>query len=398
MRFWGSENNLVTVALTGAELCKTLSEISTQNIKLYNVSWKSELDILLQCSPRDVLKIQQISESKGDSLKILKHTGTAHTLDRCRNRYVLMTGCIILILLTVFVPTRIFFFQVEGNERISARQILAAAENCGIRFGITRRELRSEKMKNALLSAMPELKWAGINTFGCTAVISVREREIGESQTPQKYVSNVISARDGYVTSCIVTKGRAVCKPGEIVRAGQLLISGYNDCGICVQVTGAEGEICANTERAFEAVMPSVCMSRTVIKDEIKYVSFIAGKKRIKLWKDSGIWDTTCGRIYEEYYITLPGGFRLPFCIAIESITKWECKETEYTRDMIDDDIRKFAQTSVLRQMVSGSILSQEHDIVYDNESFILSSDFLCSEMIGRTITEENGEFNGKAN
>lgn len=35
-------------------------------------------------------------------------------------------------------------------------------------------------MKNALLSAIPELQWAGVNTYGCRAVISVRERTLPE--------------------------------------------------------------------------------------------------------------------------------------------------------------------------------------------------------------------------
>ena len=36
--------------------------------------------------------------------------------------------------------------------------------------------IRSEKVKNSLLQRIPQLQWAGINTDGCVAVISVREK------------------------------------------------------------------------------------------------------------------------------------------------------------------------------------------------------------------------------
>ena len=89
-------------------------------------------------------------------------------------RPVLLAGLGILFLLAMYLPSRVLFIRVEGNMQIPDRQILAAAEECGIRFGASRREVRSEKVKNALLSSVPQLQWAGVNTAGCVATISVR--------------------------------------------------------------------------------------------------------------------------------------------------------------------------------------------------------------------------------
>ena len=398
MSIWRTCDNLATVTLTGADLCKSLTVINELEIKLYNLSWENELSVRFQCFARDVIKIQRISLKLGDHFEILKKPLCTLAMIRLKRRWCMLIGSMMIMLLTLLLPTRILFFRIEGNERISNGQILEAAWNCGIRFGIPRREIRSEKMKNALISEIPELKWAGINTYGCMAVISVRESDLQTEQAQGYRVGSIISARDGYVTSCPVTKGSALCKPGEIVRAGQVLISGYNDCGICIRMTGAEGEIFANTTHRIHTVMPSRSIMRTLPRKTEKKISLIVGKKRIKLWKDSGISDTTCDRIYEEYYITLPGGFCLPFCVAVETITRWACKETDCPTDAVKDDMKKFAHDSVILRMVSGEILEQDHFIALGNGSIELSSVFLCTEMIGRTITEEIGEINGKAN
>lgn len=398
MSFWRFNDNLMTVMITGADLCKSLTAINDRGIKLYHLCWENELSIQFQCSSKDVTTVRKICKAQGDDLNILHTAADVGGNDCLRRRWCLLTGIVVMMLLTLFLPTRVLFFRVEGNERIEDREILTAAENCGIRFGISRRRIRSENMKNALLSAIPELKWAGINTYGCTAVISVRECEPQKERHEWPKVGSIISARDGYVTSCTVIRGNALCKPGEVVQAGQVLISGYNDCGLCIRLTSAEGEIYANTTHKILTVMPSKRFVRTIPRETVKKISLIIGKKRIKLWKDSGIWDTTCGRIYEEYYITLPGDFRLPFYVAVETITKWTCQETECSNDTVEVGMKQFAHDCVMSRMVSGEILEQDHYVAYDYGCVNLSSVFLCTEMIGRTITEEIGDFNGKTN
>ena len=63
-------------------------------------------------------------------------------------------------------------------------------------------------------------------------------------------------SRDGFIVSATVTRGNFLCRVGQSVKAGQVLISGYTDCGICIQATRAEGEIYAQTSRDFAAVTP----------------------------------------------------------------------------------------------------------------------------------------------
>jgi len=396
MNFWKSMEGMVTGELTSADPGEALRIINEKGIRLYRVEWKEELTVTFQCSRRDKKAISEICCKRGDSLQISEVQGLYYVMISKFHRPVLVAGLFLLFCLTMILPTRAFFFQVEGNETIPARQILEAAESCGIRFGVSRRIVRSERMKNALLSAMPELQWAGINTMGCTAVISVREREAVEEKTVSSGVSSIVAVRDGYVTSCTVTRGNAVCAPGQVVQEGELLISGYTDCGICIQVTGADGEIYAETNRTLRSVTPDECIVRvgeTVIKHRY---SLILGKKRINLWKDSGISTATCGRMYKECYISLPGGFRLPVGIVEETVTDYITVVTALDLEEMEVHLRDFTRKTILQQTVAGSILREQQIMTQGEGIFVLEGNFLCSEMIGRTITEEIGETNGK--
>ena len=243
---------------------------------------------------------------------------------------------------------------------------------------------------------MPELKWAGVNTSGCTAVISVREREPEIKGTESLSFSNIVADRDGYITSCTATRGNLLCAPGQVVEKGQLLISGFTDCGLCIRAEAAEGEIFAQTRRQITAVTPGQRTIRVREGEAKRFYSLILGKKRINLWKDSGIWDATCGRMYEEYYITLPGGFRLPVALAVETVTQWDTADVNVTAGEAKESLSFFVRAAVKAQMTAGMILQESMELTQEKGCYFLHARFLCEEMIGRVITQEIGETNGK--
>ena len=389
------KRSMISAEITGAEPEKTLYHLNRAGVQMYQICWVDDLTVRFHCPRKDRRNIQSLCDRTGDSVSF--GTNAADTWkNTVRKRPILAAGIGILLLLTLFLPTRVLFFRVEGNERLPVRQILEEAAECGIRFGVSRRAVRSEKMKNALLEAMPELKWAGINTSGCTAVISVREREPEQKQASSDRITGIVAAADGYITSGTVVRGTGLFAPGQIVREGQLLISGYADHGICISITGAEGEIIAQTNRKLESIAPLQCLQRVGEERQIRRFSLLLGKNRINFWKDSRIWDATCGRMYEEYYLTLPGGFRLPIALAVDTFICCETVASAWPAQYMGAALKAHTQKTVLEQTIAGSILREEHTITQNQSTVCISSRFLCSEMIGRGMTEEIGDTHGK--
>lgn len=393
MSLWKSS---LPCILTSANPETALLAISQAGIQLKNIRAKGDLTVEFEIRPGGRKTLEEICKKRGDSLRLGREQGMCSLGKKCMHRPFLLAGALFFLTLTLYLPTRVLFVEVEGNETLPDRMILSAAEDCGIRFGVSRREVRSEKMKNALLSAMPELKWAGINTSGCTAVISVREREPQTNLPVSRGVSSIAACRDGFITSCTVTRGNPLCAPGQVVQEGQVLISGYTDLGLCIQVTEAQGEVFAETRHCLTTKTPAICRSRLAKQDTLKRFSLILGKKRINFWKGSGISDPTCGRMYAEYYITLPGGFRLPIAICVETLAQWEISEQSVLSDEAEQSMKDFARTAVLKETVAGRILGEEQIFSQMGDGLVLNSRFLCEEMIGRVITEEIGETNGK--
>ena len=397
MDFWKSISGMMELELTSADVALALGVMNGKNITLYDVKQISDLVVRFRIRRRDYSLLADLAEKRGETLRVVRRRGIYWSGQRVVKRPVFLVGVIFLLALALYLPTRVFFVRVEGNVSVPDRLILAAAEECGICFGASRREVRSEKVKNALLAAVPQLQWAGVNTSGCLATVSVRERSVEETESEGNSVSSIAAIRDGYILSATATRGTLLCKVGDAVQAGQVLISGYTDCGISIQATRAEGEIFAQTNRSFAAVTPTECLIRGDILDTKRKISLCVGKKRINLWKDSGIWDATCGRMYEEYYITLPGGFQLPVALCLETYTFYETGIAGIQKESAEDALTNFSETYLKEQMVAGSILRKSQTITDEDGYYRMEGTFVCAEMIGRVQQEQIGETNGKS-
>ncbi len=395
---WNSLSGILTLTITGADPERTLQELTQARIRLSRVQQLDELTYQARISRKDLPRLSGILRSRGDRLEIIRKNGLYWSLEQLIRRPVLVAALVTLLFSAWILPTRIFFVSVEGNHAVPARRILSAAEDCGISFGASRKQVRSERVKNALLSAVPQLQWVGVNTSGCTAVISVRERGEEPPAAGTREVSNVIADRDGYILSTVITGGSPMVFPGDTVTRGQLLISGYTDCGIFIRASRAAGEITAQTNREITAVMPDTC-EIPAAESEIHYeFSLILGKKRINLWKDSRISDTGCGRMYEEYFVSLPGGFRLPVAFCVDRYVSRDLQKAALPETEAQNQLQTFSEGYVLRQMVAGRILQKQQALSCREGLYRLDSSYVCTEMIGREHREQIGVINGKRN
>ena len=396
MGLFRSLSGMLTVEFTSAEPEKTLEQIVLDRIPLSHVVQKKELTYEIQIQRKDYRRLTELLLRLGNSWIIVRKQGLYWPLKAFARRPVLMSLLVFLLLSSFYLPSRIFFLSVEGNQDIPERLILSAAEDCGIRFAASRKHVRSEKVKNALLSAVPQLQWAGINTYGCRAVISVRERREEEPLTHQNQVSSLIADRDGFILSATVTAGTPHCAPGDTVTRGQVLVSGYTDCGICIRASRAEGEILAQTSRKLTAVTPAY-YAATAMTSEPKYkISLVVGKKRINLWKDSRISDTTCDRMYEEYYVSLPGRFQLPVAICVDQYFDYDLQDAAASEAIAQRKLQEFSEDYLMQQMISGQVIQKQHHLMHSKTLYILESSYVCTEMIGKERREQIGVMNGK--
>lgn len=389
MRFGKIITGLVRVQVDTAEPAQLLSSLNRSGIQLFDIGYINEFAVEFTINVKDLSRAVSIVEKRGERIDEQGRSGLLLAVTQVLNRPVIIAGVLFLLFLSAFLPSRILFIQVKGNHTVPDRIIIEHAAQAGIHFGALRSAVRSEKLKNTLLEGIPELQWAGINTQGCVAVIMVTERDPESDETEEAPVSHVIAERDGIIHSITVSQGTPLCQVGQVVEKGQVLVSGYTDCGIAIRAQRAEAEVYALTSRFMRAVTPASYVQRGNVLARTQRYRIILGKKQINLWKDSGISDATCVKMYTESYLTLPGGFTLPIGIGIEQLTYHD------EPVLIKEDLRSSAwlegwnEEYLKSHMVSGQILSKSMSAVHEDGVHQLSAKYECLELIGYNRDEE---------
>ena len=396
MRWYPSMAGRIRVRYTSADTGTVLAVLEKKGIGIYDVCAVDELTVVFTVSGSDLKLLKNLADRRGEQVVVEARMGLYWILRSALGRKLLLSGIMALLMLGTLLPGRILFISVEGNERIPARQILEAAETAGLKFGTVRRSIRSEQIKNRLLDVLPELKWAGVNTYGSRAVITVRERDDAHEPQISAPVRHIVAERDGIIVSCTVTDGCGVCAVGQAVKAGDILISGYTDCGITIRAEAASGRVLAETNRNLTVVTPDQCLRRAGVTERNVHFSLIIGKKRINFYKGSGISGGTCVKMSIEYVLTLPGGFTLPVSLVKETILV-----ADPVASAVSDGevlLKSFASGYLEEQMTSGTVVQKKEALSESPGLWILEGQYACIEEIGVTQDEKIGDLHGEAN
>lgn len=380
---------MVRVRITSASIDRVLILLNERGVKLQNVCNCNGLTVDVQLLRTKLGVLNKIATSLNAEVSVLERSGFFWSAFSLLNRPVLLAGVLAYIFLVMFLPTRILFVRIEGNQVIPDRLILKEAQEVGIRFGALRRDIKSEKAKNELLGKIPELKWAGVNTKGCVAVIQVKERSHVTQPEDPTGVRSIVAKCDGVIDEIVHKKGNVLCQVGQAVAKNQVLISGYTDCGISMKATSADAEVYARTLHDEQLITPVSYTGRTNFKEKSHRFRLIFGKKCINLYKDSGISDVKCVKIKKTSYLTLPGGFALPLGMVKETLIFYDIADKIADKDILHSRMWDLGCRYLNEYMVAGKILAISATVQQSNDAYILKCRYFCREMIGKVFNEE---------
>ena len=373
MELWWRVRGWIRLRLTSADCAGRLRELARE-VQMYDIRFSDDLTAEFTVFHRDR---ERISVRDGDVLVEIRRGGLPSLWNTVHRWWMVTVFALGIIMLSVLLQGRLLFFRVEGNDRVPERLILERATECGLYFGAPSRDVRSEQVKNHLLWAIPELRWAGVNVDGCSAAITVAERQTGE-EPEETLPGDIVAAIDAVVTDVFLGTGSALAAPGQAVRAGDVLISGTTDLGLLVRTEQADGEVYGLTRRAVEVKLPEDSLVRRETGRVIRKFSLRIGKKYVNFSNDCGILYGTCVKMRTVNDLKLPGGFSLP--VALVTDTYRLCDTDAIPREMDAGLLLSEARRLAREDMIAGTILREDVNV----EEGRLRVVFECRELIGR--------------
>ncbi len=222
-RLWRYLCGYVVVKVKGSRLEGFLNR--TAGIGVWDVERLTDGMLIARMPAAKFRRTRHLSRRQGWQVYVVDRIGLPFVIARLVQRKALAVGAIAAVLALYVASGFIWFVRIESDVGIPDERILAVAAEAGLRPGVRSTGFDPQQVQLALLLGVDELSWAAVNLKGTVAVI-----ELAERSTPSEELTrpgDVVAQRDGIIEKIAVSRGHPLVKPGDTVRRGDILISGF---------------------------------------------------------------------------------------------------------------------------------------------------------------------------
>ena len=267
--------------------------------------------------------------------------GLFAALCRLRYCYGVIAALILSAFLFIFSSARVWDVRIEGNDSLSDTEIEAFLGSQGLSVGAKWREIDKNRLENSVLSENSGIAWLSVNRRGTVAYVQIIESEnVGIKEEVGPAYSNIVAERDGVVEEITVESGVAVVKVGDVVRRGDVLISGVVENEKGVTFCRASGSVRATCVTNISSEATEKSTERVPVGHKLREIRLFIFDFSINIFKNYRNFDNGCDIIRENRTFALFDKFRLP--LRIEKVYTAEYEERECTRSQ--DEMTKAAK------------------------------------------------------
>ena len=327
--YFVGQNELIS---NSGEGHKILNVCMQSRIVYHNLSLDEEGRMHLWCTPYMAYILRRECERLGVALTSGRNRGLPHIINRYKNRAGFLVGAICAIMMMLAADNYIWDIRITGNETVTYTELSETLSECGLRVGSRISELDVDAIETITVLNCKKISWITINIQGTHANVQIREvgeRPSGEEKTKP---SNLVAARDGQIDRLELFSGNAMVRNGDVVRAGDILVSGVWDSNhYGMFITRSSGKVFARTTRTFKIEIPFEYEEKVLTERKIKEKYLIFFSKEIKVFENAGNMGSSCDTIESVENLRFFNGDRLPVGVRTVSELYYTNEARRYT-------------------------------------------------------------------
>ena len=287
--------------------------------------------IYFNCSLGTAKKLSDVCGARGIEIVRLRERGVPSLLGRYRHRYGFFAGLALFAAIFFLSGTVIWGIKIDGNARLSEREVLTELRRCGLSVGSRKSGLDVSAIENRVLIESDEISWISVNIIGTVAEVEIREIEV-EEEREQYLASNIVAARDGQIELFEDVRGNIILNIGDYVRKGELIVSGlYDSQTQGIRYTDAKGRVLARTERDISVSIPLKYEKKRYTGRVFTEKYLIFFEKEIKIYTNAGNLYASCDTIDTVEYINFFSAGELPVGVRTVKHMEYVYEDAERT-------------------------------------------------------------------
>ena len=332
-----------------------------------------------------VFKFEKAARADNIELVSISSHGLLSLILRYRKRYGIFLGILLSVWLIILSESVIWDIRIDGERRLSEREVRAVLSDCGLDLGTKRRDIDVDTLENRIMIYSDDIAWISVNIIGTVAEVEIRELDLAPEDEDEELsaASNLVAARDGKIVGFENVGGNIAVEIGESVSHGQLLIGGiYGDEENGFRYCNPKGRVLAETVRTKEIKIPRKAEQKRYtgeVKCE-KYLIFF--KKRIKFFTNYRNLPPTCDKIVIEEFLSAPRDTELPFGVMTVRYLEYENKEVSRDDVTLSNIADAAVDGYIATELADASILRKKIEFEIYDEYLLARCKIKCIEDI----------------
>jgi len=351
---WQFTRGYVRILVTGFSIERFLNMAMFRGVYLWDVE-RTEKGVELNVSIKGFRIILACAKKTKCKAKVIQKNGIPFIIHRYRKRKLLVSGVLFFVVGLIALSSFVWRIEIEGNEILTHDAILTFLEAEGLHTGAAKFRLSDREIQTAMMNYFPEISWADVYTRGTRTTILISEalppQEILDRQTPV----HVVASTEGLITAIVTGAGAPLVRQNDIVRQGDLLVSGILELDPEMQgspnvYVHAYAEVWARRYHALQFSVPFAYEERVFTGRILNHRAvqlLFAGNRRINL-PSSGNSFASYDRITMHQQIGASGDYPLPFVLITERYSEF----VPQTRTRTPEEAAELAERMVTSRLI----------------------------------------------
>lgn len=346
---------MVFVELRGSSPERFFNVCRSRKIPLYDVAshvTERGTVYVARMKLRDYLRIRGIAKKSHCVPYIRKRIGLPFLLKKYRSRVVFFAGGLYCLWLMWLLSRFVWDISVSGGFVHTEEEMLSYLRTNQIVCGMRREKVDCTEIERQLRIDYPDIGWVSAELRGTKLFLRIAETDMPLMQKEESVPVHLVATADGIVESLVCRSGTPMVKIGDVVKKGDILVSGIvsvigdNETLVNRYPVTADADILLKNVKLY-----SYSFSRKVVEKEFTGrektgYAFYFGNKKIFSHMPSHSY-TNYAIIAEDSVLSLHEHFPLPFRTR-------KVVTSEYipaTRDYTEEEARALADQALERYL-----------------------------------------------
>lgn len=390
-RIFNFVRGISRLEISGAEPEKLLNMLAENGTDFWDASPKNNFSIELSVHSSAYPQILDMQGKYGCEIRLISDTGGRKILSAFRRRLSFLICFAASVSLLAASSLFVWRIDIVGNDTISDAELIRRLSECGLYYGCFWPSVSSDEVRNKVLLAEKDIAWLSVNIRSSHAEVLVHERKPKPDIVNKSEYVDIVATRSGIIEKLSILEGDAGCAVGDAVLKGETLISGtaLSETGD-TRFVHASGTVTARTWYDISAKTPLYEQRKTEIAHKGRTIYLQIGKKRIKIFGNSGNDGAACDKITKIRTLSFKDSFLIPLGIITERYCEYSTENVSIDEEKAIERLEKNLIDGLSEQICDGSIVSSEFFVTKDDGVLTVSLRAECIENIGAENDREN--------